>query len=167
MWLIWNVGYPRWLFSCCAELIEVGWRLELHSWPKTQHIKNSHVLFLEFCSPFSSLCCSHASSHIPEDGVNVMVMTCFLVSMRIRRCQSFLPWGFALAQPRSEEASRGWMNLDAQEQTDLLFLLSFFLAAVFATLTFLSAVLLLDTLNVNQCRQPHGSTLLFLCEILV
>lgn len=33
--------------------------------------------FWSFVQWFLSLCCSHASSHIPEAGVNVMVMTCF------------------------------------------------------------------------------------------
>lgn len=38
-----------------------------------------------------------------SDGGNVMVMTCFLVSTRIRRCQSLLPLGFAFAKPQSKE----------------------------------------------------------------
>ncbi len=101
--------------------------LKLHLWPKTQHIKNSHFLFLEFFSVFLSLCCSHTLSHIPEDGVNVMVMTCFLVSMRIRRCQSFLPWGSALAQPRSKEVlGDEWIRMHKSKQISNKILLSFF-----------------------------------------
>lgn len=145
--------------------------LKLHLWPKTQHIKNSHFLFLEFCSLLLCLCCSHASSHFPEDGVNVMVMTCFLVSMRIRRCQSLFPWGFALAQLRSQKVlGDEWIRMHKSKQISC-FMLSFCGAYSFlfpcATLTFLSAALLLDALNVNQCSQLHSFTLLFLREIFV
>lgn len=53
------------------------------------------------------------------------------------------------------------MNLDVQEQTNPLFLLSFFVS-VCVKLTFLCAVLLLDTLNINKCSQLYSSTLLII-----
>lgn len=119
--------------------------LKPHLWPKTQHKKLTLLIFgVLFTVLF--LCCSHTSSHIPEDGVNVMVITCILVSMSISRCQSFLPWDFALAQPWSQEVLWDeWIRMHKSKQISCFFVCSgesgsySFLFSC-ATLTFLSAV---------------------------
>lgn len=132
--------------------------LKLHLWPKTQHIKNSHLLFLEFCSLLLSLCCSHASFNIPEDGVHVMVMTCFWYPWGLEGVSHFSPEDLPWHNP---EANRylGMNELGCTRANKYFFcctflqwcsgVCSFLFPCVVLTFLF-SATLLLDALNVSM-----------------
>lgn len=133
IWLIWNVGYPRWLFWLCwmnKTCVERCFFFFFSTYSSGTCGPKHSTLIIHTCYFWSIFhCCSVASPDIPEDGVNAMVMTWFLISMRISGCQSFLPWGFALAQPWSKWVlGDEWIRMHKSKRILVFFclLLSFF-----------------------------------------